>query len=147
MTGARMTAYFKDYESFHQTRGNKITHYAGIPMIVFSTFGFLSIWGATVESVIGIILMILIAAFYVSLQPMWGTLFTIVVAAFYTASQYLPLQWHIILFVLGWILQGLGHYKYEKKSPAFLQNLNHLLIGPFWIFYNLVSKPRAQFPD
>jgi len=138
MNNSRMQTYFNDYELFHQTRGNKITHYFGIPMILFSTLGFISAAGAPIDTLIGIGIMLLLLGFYAWIQPMWGLLFTILVAALYGASAFVPVVWHAVLFVGGWILQGIGHYKYEKKSPAFLKNLTHLLIGPFWIFKNLI---------
>jgi uncharacterized membrane protein YGL010W len=42
--------------------------------------------------------------------------------------------------VVGWILQYLGHYVYEKKSPAFYRNLVHLLVGPLWILAKAVRR-------
>mgnify|MGYP006370608533 CR=1 FL=1 len=45
----------------------------------------------------------------------------------------LPWAVSLGLFVFGWILQFVGHYVYEKRSPAFLNNLTHLLVGPLWI--------------
>jgi uncharacterized membrane protein YGL010W len=45
----------------------------------------------------------------------------------------LPWTVSLGLFVFGWILQFVGHYVYEKRSPAFLKNLTHLLVGPLWI--------------
>jgi uncharacterized membrane protein YGL010W len=43
------------------------------------------------------------------------------------------------VFVLGWVLQFVGHGHYEKKSPAFFKNLTHLLIGPLWVFSKLTK--------
>jgi uncharacterized membrane protein YGL010W len=44
------------------------------------------------------------------------------------------------LFVLGWVFQFVGHYVYEKKSPAFARNLVHLLVGPLWIAARAVGR-------
>ncbi|WP_445947069.1 Mpo1 family 2-hydroxy fatty acid dioxygenase, partial [Shewanella sp.] len=38
----------------------------------------------------------------------------------------------ISLFVIGWVIQFVGH-KYEKAKPAFMDDLNQLLIGPFFL--------------
>lgn len=38
----------------------------------------------------------------------------------------------ITVFVIGWIFQFIGH-KYEKAKPAFIDDLNQLLIGPFFL--------------
>ena len=44
------------------------------------------------------------------------------------------------LFVVGWIFQFIGHYVYEKRSPAFFRNLAHLLVGPLWIVAKAVGR-------
>jgi len=38
----------------------------------------------------------------------------------------------IVVFVIAWIIQFIGHY-YEKAKPAFVDDLNQLLIGPFFL--------------
>ena len=38
----------------------------------------------------------------------------------------------IVVFVLAWIAQFVGH-KYEGKRPSFLTDLVYLLIGPLWL--------------
>jgi uncharacterized membrane protein YGL010W len=45
----------------------------------------------------------------------------------------------VVLFVVGWIFQFIGHIKYEKKSPAFTKNFEHLFIGPLWAFSHWVG--------
>lgn len=42
-------------------------------------------------------------------------------------------NWKIALglFVVGWILQFIGH-AYEGKPPAFFKNPVFLLVGPIW---------------
>ena len=37
------------------------------------------------------------------------------------------------LFVAGWALQFLGHYKFEQKSPSFFRDPLYLLVGPVWV--------------
>ena len=46
-------------------------------------------------------------------------------------------------FVLGWIFQLVGHYVYEKKTPAFLENLRQLLVGPLWLISEALPKRLA----
>jgi len=47
--------------------------------------------------------------------------------------------WAIGLFVLGWILQFIGHY-YEKKPPEFLKDPRFLLVGVRWWFAKLRGR-------
>lgn len=41
-------------------------------------------------------------------------------------------RWALALFVVGWILQFVGH-AIEGNQPAFFRNPVYLLIGPLWI--------------
>ena len=41
-------------------------------------------------------------------------------------------RWALVLFVVGWIFQFVGH-AIEGNQPAFLKNPVYLLIGPLWI--------------
>ncbi len=54
-------------------------------------------------------------------------------------------DWRIGLaaFVAGWIFQGIGHARYEKKSPAFFKNLLHLLVGPIFLWNELLHVRRG----
>jgi uncharacterized membrane protein YGL010W len=36
------------------------------------------------------------------------------------------------LFVVGWVIQFIGHY-YEGKKPAFMDDLRGLLVGPMFV--------------
>ncbi|WP_350643809.1 Mpo1-like protein, partial [Psychrobacter sp. HY3-MNA-CIBAN-0198] len=42
----------------------------------------------------------------------------------------------ISIFIIGWVIQFIGH-KYEKAKPAFMDDLNQLLIGPFFLMAEL----------
>ena len=41
-------------------------------------------------------------------------------------------RWALGLFVVGWILQFIGH-AIEGNRPAFFQNPVYFLIGPWWL--------------
>ncbi len=41
-------------------------------------------------------------------------------------------RWALALFVIGWILQFVGH-AIEGNQPAFFRNPVYLLVGPFWL--------------
>ena len=44
------------------------------------------------------------------------------------------------LFVGAWVLQFIGHYVYEHRSPAFFRNLTHLLVGPLWVLAKATGR-------
>lgn len=41
-------------------------------------------------------------------------------------------RWALALFVVGWILQFLGHL-IEGNQPAFFRNPVYLIVGPLWL--------------
>ena len=42
-------------------------------------------------------------------------------------------RWALALFIVGWILQFVGH-AIEGNQPAFFKNPLYLLVGPLWLF-------------
>jgi uncharacterized membrane protein YGL010W len=135
---------FASYSDYHRTPGNKITHYLGIPMILFSTLGLLSVFKITSLLDVGFLLWVAATLYYLSLDWKRAAPFSILTLALYWLSLRVSIPIHWVLFVAGWILQGIGHYVYEKKSPAFFTNLTHILIGPFWIFCHFWGKLKAR---
>lgn len=59
-------------------------------------------------------------------------------------------RWALTLFIVGWVLQFVGH-AFEGNQPAFFHNPLYLLVGPLWLFkragrlVGLGSKP-AEAP-
>ena len=47
-------------------------------------------------------------------------------------------RWALLLFVVGWILQFVGH-AVEGNQPAFFKNPFYLLVGPLWFVRRLLS--------
>jgi len=145
---SRLKAYFDDYASFHQTRGNQLTHYFGIPFIVISLLGLLSTLTLGSPALFasnsllrmdgGILLILIVIPFYNYLDWKIALPFTFILLGLYFLGRALPVPLCWTLFIFGWILQGIRHAVYEKKSPAFMKNLSHLLIGPLWIFSKLI---------
>jgi len=140
---------FADYGSYHQTRGNKIFHRIGIPMIMLTLLGMLARLEITSVNSIRIdaaILLILLAeVYYLMLDWRLGLAMLGVSIILYVAGAAMPFWFNVALFVLGWILQFIGHSVYEKRQPAFFRNFVHLLIGPLWILNDVVPvvKPRT----
>jgi uncharacterized membrane protein YGL010W len=152
MQSQRLTSYFQDYASSHRTPGNKACHSVGIPLIVVTTLGLLSHLGAWPEAGpadtllrpdAGLGLLALAVFFYVRLDWRLGLSFAPALLGCYFLGRALPLPALWGLFVLGWIIQYIGHYAYERKSPSFYKNLTHILIGPLWIFARATGHAGA----
>lgn len=129
---------FADYASYHQTPGNKWFHRVGIPLIMLSGFGMLARLSIAPYVDAAVLLIVFAEIIYAILDWRLAALMLVVSAAFYFAGAALPLWVNVALFVLGWIMQFVGHSVYEKRAPAFTKNALHLLVGPLWILNDVV---------
>jgi len=138
----KIEALFADYSAHHRTAGNKMCHRIGIPLIVFSLIGLLE--RVPLFNPAGVrfdLAMLLIAAstiYYVTLEVRLALGMLILSIGCYALARQLPTLAHVALFIAGWILQFIGHGMFEKRSPAFLRNFVHLLVGPLWILNDLL---------
>jgi uncharacterized membrane protein YGL010W len=57
-----------------------------------------------------------------------------------TAVTSMPLwQTSLIVFVVAWIGQFIGH-KIEGKKPSFFKDLQFLLVGPMWLLHFIYKR-------
>jgi uncharacterized membrane protein YGL010W len=47
-------------------------------------------------------------------------------------------RWALLLFLVGWTLQFIGH-AIEGNRPAFFKNPVYLLVGPWWLARRLAA--------
>jgi len=126
-----MHPLLNDYARYHRDPRNRIMHEIGIPLIVL---GIASLMRLAHIGLLDLALVAVLATsiYYIRLvgtlaiPAIWGLF------AIYVASLFVSWPWALAAFFIGWVFQFIGH-AYEGKSPAFLTNLVHLLIGPLWI--------------
>lgn len=128
-----ISVLFADYASHHQTKANKWFHRFGIPLIMLSLIGML-----TRMPIAAIAVIVASEIVYAILDWRLAAIMLAVSAAFYFIGAALPFWINVALFVIGWIFQFVGHSVYEKRSPAFLTNALHFLVGPLWILNDVV---------
>lgn len=143
----KMLALLQDYGSYHLNPKNKITHYIGIPMITVTLLGLLSrvvLYPVNeyVQLDLGVVLYLFAFSFYIYLDWKLGSMFAVVGVGLYALGRVLPWEALLALFIIGWIFQYVGHLKYEKNSPAFYKNAEHIFIGPMWIFARAIGYYR-----
>ena len=53
-----------------------------------------------------------------------------------------PIMWSAAtsLFLVGWFLQFFGHTVFERRRPAFVDDLSQTLIGPMFVAAKLLVK-------
>ncbi|MDB5073212.1 MAG: hypothetical protein JWM87_4323, partial [Candidatus Eremiobacteraeota bacterium] len=123
-----------DYGTYHRDRRNLICHEIGIPLIVLGVIALLRLITLTgsafsLASLVVVVVMVYYAAAF-GREARAATYIAIVgLAVLYVIAVFVTWPFAIAAFVIGWVFQFVGH-AYEGKSPAFLTNLLHLLVGP-----------------
>jgi len=139
------------YKSVHLNKKNIRTHFIGIPMIIWSIALLLAsvsfeLKSAFIEEFIGLkvitftltgILSIVVLTYYFMLSfPLAILSIVLFGPLMWSVHEVVKMDQHISIaisvFVLGWIIQFIGHY-YEKAKPAFMDDINQLLIGPLFV--------------
>ena len=131
------------YAAYHRDPRNIATHFVGVPMIMFAVVILLS--RPVLFSIAGLpvspALLVALAAglYYLRLHAGTGLLMALVlVGMLWWARQLAALDtsawlgWGAGLFVVGWIIQAIGHV-FEGRKPAFLDDLVGLIVGPLFV--------------
>lgn len=154
---------FDKYSENHQNPTNKLIHWICVPLIVFSIVGLVSAIPFPKFEFLGRYNMyinwfsFLLAAtiyYYLKLSPIlsylmlffFGICYFFVVQLEYVEKAGGLALWQssLIIFVLAWVGQFIGH-KIEGKKPSFLDDLKFLLIGPIWLLHFILKKLKINY--
>ncbi len=147
----------EEYGASHQNPTNKLVHWICVPAITFSLLGLLwsipsgflkDFFPADMQAYVNFAsLFILFALFYYFRLSISLALGMIIISfallwCCYSIDKNLEIalwQFSIIVFVLAWIGQFIGH-NIEGKKPSFLKDVQFLLIGPIWLLHFIYKK-------
>jgi uncharacterized membrane protein YGL010W len=138
--------WLDQYAVSHQNRTNQIFHKICVPLIFFSVLGMLWDW-KVMELRLSYIFAILGMLFYVrlgvkaSLLMLFQLAVSFVILTFWSEQTGAVFWPNLIIFVIAWIGQFIGH-KIEGKKPSFFEDLQFLFIGPLWVF-SFVFKSKS----
>ena len=150
--------WFTEYGYSHQDHANELIHWICVPVIFFTVMGFL--WSIPVPAAVlsvapwfkwlhPALLAALLFYFRLSVPLAFGLL------AFISLC-YCLLEWQavhcpfpvwkssLILFVLAWAGQFIGH-RIEGKKPSFFKDVVFLLIGPAWLLHFVYRKVGLEY--
>lgn len=141
-----LVEHLSQYAEYHRDRRNIATHFVGIPLIVLAVAELLSRPGLELAGLWlspAVLVAAAAAIFYLRLDLRYGLLMSALLllslwfgAALAVQSTTLWLSVGVALFVIGWIIQFVGHY-YEGRKPAFVDDLMGLLVGPLFVVAEL----------
>ncbi|XLZ69449.1 Mpo1-like protein [Massilia sp. SR12] len=132
------------YSESHLDPTNEAIHCACVPLIVFSLLGL--IWAIHPLLALAGVAASMVYYFKLSRNFALGMLlmaaFMLTVLAALPPGAVLPLS--IMIFVLSWIGQFIGH-KIEGKKPSFFDDLRFLLIGPLFVLGVLYRRLKLAY--
>lgn len=144
-----------NYSKSHKNKTNILIHAVAVPSIFFVTIGL--IWSIPVPEFIAQfninwahILIVPTLYYYFKLSgPIGAAMTLLTIFAFYgikflEAANISVLQFSLVLFVVMWILQFVGH-KIEGKKPSFFEDLRYLLIGPAWWWGHWLKRMNIHY--
>jgi len=137
------TDLLAQYAEYHRDRRNIVSHFIGVPMIVFGVGVLLA--RATfpafgVSLTLAWIVFALAAAWYLTRGSIvLGIAVSVAVGVLIKlghevsgGSVALWLAWGVGFFFVGWVIQFIGHW-YEGKKPAFVDDIVGLVVAPMFV--------------
>lgn len=134
------------YVRYHRHPKNKLTHFFGIPIIVFSLFvllGLVRIDIGEISLTAASVLAIAALAYYFYLDAVLAVAMTVATSVLLIAANRVcalgaPVALTVfgVSFVGGWALQLIGH-AYEGRRPALVDNLFQVVIAPIFLMAEL----------
>lgn len=146
------------YAAYHRHPLNRLTHFFGVPLIMFALFIPLSWIGIPVAGspvTLAMIIAALVLSYYFLLDAALALAMTAVVAVLLSAAHWVAgpastaAGWTIFVacFAGGWILQIVGHV-FEGRRPALMDNLWQVFVAPIFlmaeIFFGLGFKQAIR---
>jgi uncharacterized membrane protein YGL010W len=147
------------YQSYHTKFATRVTHYIGIPLVVFSLlifFGWIhikvpNVFDLPLSWLITIAVLIYYAFLDITFAGTLAIVFLILnlIASYFSlpAPTWLGVKVFFITFIVGWAFQFVGHLL-EGNKPAFLTNAIQLLVAPLFLtaeaFFALGYKQDLQ---
>ncbi|STX28277.1 transmembrane protein [Legionella beliardensis] len=139
------------YAEYHQKPITFYTHIIGVPLIIFSLMIFFSFFHIVVPGVMDIrisdVLTAFILIYYVILNWRLGLIVTPIFIFMVWIADLIgwsgptkeALWTFVVFFVLGWVLQLIGHV-IEGKRPALVDNFWSTLTAPLYLTAELFFK-------
>ena len=150
--------WFADYGESHQNESNELIHWICVPTIFWCVLGL--IWSAPVPAALAAVAPWFnwtqpaaagVLLFYLRLSVPLAVGMFVFMGGCYAVVEWLALVcpfpvWKssVLLFVLAWIGQFIGH-KIEGKKPSFLHDVVFLLIGPAWLMHFVYRKLGIRY--
>ena len=145
------------YAAYHQDLRNKVSHFIGVPAIIFGLFialGWLRVDVAGFTFTTAMLLAAAVIVWYFLLDvPLALAMLAVNGVLLYFADQVSvqPIKagalWFLVFFGGGWVIQLVGHV-FEGRKPALVDNFFQVFVAPIFlaaeVFFALGYKPTLH---
>ena len=132
------------YGDSHRNPVNEWVHIVCVPLIVFSLLGLL--W--SVHAAVALAGSVAALAYYAKLSRPFAlgmlAMLALMLIALAAMQPIVILPLSLVLFVLAWIGQFIGH-QIEGRKPSFLDDVRFLLIGPLFVLGFAYRRLRLAY--
>lgn len=136
------------YAACHRDKRNRVTHYFGVPIIIFSLLLAGALWRGSIAGLdlsaahalaLAALVLWLSLDLAVGLALLVLLLPVFVLADTVATSQTAATVWWLfaVSFAGGWTLQLIGHH-FEGRRPALVDNLFQIFIAPMYLTAELL---------
>jgi uncharacterized membrane protein YGL010W len=140
-----LQAILQEYSDSHQNSTNQKIHKVCVPLIEFSILGLLmsipTLSG--MEHISWADVLVIFALVYYAQFRNWKVIAgsALMALLFLKVQSLMAPHWfwpNLVIFVIAWIGQFIGH-KIEGKKPSFFKDVFFLLIGPLWVLKSILD--------
>ncbi len=145
----RLERLFVEYEAVHRDPVNVAIHKVAVPAILFHILAMLEwvslpIRVAGVPLGLGVVAAAGVGAWYLFVCPRYAAVLLPFAMGCAVLGRMMPRPVVVGVAVAAWSAQFVGHARFERRAPAFSDNLVQLLVGPAYVVALMMGDwPRA----
>ena len=132
------------YAESHRHPTNEVIHLICVPVIMWTVLAL--VW--SIHPSVALVVTAAALLYYVNLSVGFAIGMSLMAATMliflWCLPQQIILQVAIIVFVIAWIFQFIGH-KIEGKKPSFFDDIRFLLIGPLFVIGFLYRRWKLPY--
>eukprot|EP00696_Hemimastix_kukwesjijk_P009135 gnl/Hemi2/21570_TR7184_c0_g1_i1.p1 gnl/Hemi2/21570_TR7184_c0_g1~~gnl/Hemi2/21570_TR7184_c0_g1_i1.p1 ORF type:complete len:212 (+),score=76.49 gnl/Hemi2/21570_TR7184_c0_g1_i1:60-638(+) len=143
------------YMSYHGNATNRLIHIVCVPIILWTAFAFFTKTGPLVANPLSdnplfeingaVPATLFFVLNYLYMEPFAGFLEMFPLFGLYVAANYFvqscsnAILYAVILHIVCWVLQIIGHEVFEQRSPAFMDSIGQSLVAaPLFVWLEVL---------
>jgi uncharacterized membrane protein YGL010W len=134
----RLERWFGEYHAYHRDPVNVAIHKVAVPAILFHIVAMLDwlslpVRVAGVPLGLGLVAAVAVGAWYLFVCPRYAAVLVPFAIGCAVVGRMVPRPVVVGVAAVAWTAQFVGHASFERRAPAFTDNLVQLLVGPAYV--------------